>query len=182
MMRFSLIALLLCIWASASHAYQFGKFLPFQTMSGIVGTILTISTKVYHKYIVTVIVWHFSTPTQISFTELRGGQICKGPYKQLFTERGWRCYAFYQQEKTFADAKDHCIAEGGMLATIHSDKVYNFIVQNIKTLKPVPVLSSWGKLFTKWSRGYWLGSTKIGGIYQWFDQGQKRLTLTIEIV
>lgn len=126
MMRFSLIALLLCIWASASHAYQF---------------------------------------------ELRGGQICKSPYKQLFTERGWRCYAFYQQKKTFANAKAHCIAEGGMLATIHSDKVYNFIEQNIKTLKPVPVLSSWGKLFTKWSRGYWLGSTKIGGIYQWFDQG-----------
>ena len=104
--------------------------------------------------------------------------MCKAPYKPLLTERGWRCYAFHQEKKRFAAAKAQCIDEGGMLASVPTKKVYNFIVANIKTYKPKPSVS-WFKLLTKWSRGYWLGSMKSGGIYKWFDEaGEKRHTLS----
>jgi len=58
-----------------------------------------------------------------------------------------------------------------MLASVPTKKVYNFIVANIKTFKPKPSVS-WFKLLTKWSRGYWLGSMKSGGIYKWFDEAE----------
>jgi len=125
-MKITLIALLICVWASASQAYRF---------------------------------------------ERRGTGICKAPYKALYTEKGWRCYAFHQAKKTFAAAKAQCIEEGGMLASVPSQKVFDFIVANIKTFKPVPKVHWTGlKILTKWSKGYWLGSMKSGGIYKWFDE------------
>jgi len=127
MMKLGLVALLICLWASDSHAFRFAK---------------------------------------------RGGEMCKAPYKPLLTERGWRCYAFHQKWKTFAAAKAQCIEEGGMLATVPTKKVFDFIVANIKTYKKVPYVNKWSKILTYWSYGYWLGSMKDGGIYKWFNEAE----------